>query len=415
MGLPFWPSSSGDDNWPLDYNTYQLQSDTHPGSSELPGKLLKIRPYKENDGIDAGANLLQTLHDVYIEGGENKSDSHAFEIWFDRGKFKFRMYAANPRAESRFKRRVESVYTNSEVATLDNCDALPQMDEGYYISGATLDENRHTFVPIRHHEGDGFPHGDPYSDILGEMATLDDSMVVLQVIFKPARHDWTENGPNGQSVDEVANSLLEGEVESLRNISAWLPWHEIEEYGPSHKDKQAAKLVREQRGKQGFHIDIRVLAASPNRREAIERARGVSRLFTNVYSGEAKQRLVDHPMPTEKPEALGFLKNMVYRRWVDHEMILSLDELAGIAHIPNTHIEVPQIPWKTTQTGEPVASDADKGVHLNSESDNETSSDTPQQTSDVDAQEHNERSDETATTSNDTSGDGDTGMSFGGR
>lgn len=344
----------------MEYDTLRLEKDFSPRSSDLKGKLLKIKPYKENEGIDAGANLLQTLHDVYIENGENKSDSHAFEVWFDKGRFKFRLYAGNPRAEERFKRRIDNVYNNSEVESLENCEALPELNEGYYVSGVWLDENRHTFIPIRNKENGGFLQDDPYSDILGEMSTLDDSVVVLQVVFKAARPDWTENGPDGRSVDEVANELREGHVESLWNWKAWLPGHEIETYDATEKEKRAANLVQAQRGKQAFHVDIRVLAASPIRREAIERARGVSRLFTNVYSADAQQRLITHPVEPDGME--GFLNKMDTRKWIDHEMILSLDELAGIAHIPNEEVDVPQIKWKTTKSGSDVDADSEKDI-----------------------------------------------------
>lgn len=41
-------------------------------------------------------------------------------------------------------------------------------------------------------------------------------------------------------------------------------------------------------------------------------------------------------------------------------MVLSIDELAGIAHIPNREIEVPNIPWKTSKTGSDISAGADK-------------------------------------------------------
>ena len=278
------------------YEAHHLEADLKPGTSNLPGTLLDIRPYRDNDGIRAGANLLQTLHDVYIKEGENVSDAHSFEVWFDKGMFRFRMYARNDRAKERFERRVKNVYSNSEVSEMENAPALPELEEGYYVSGVELEEQRHTFLPIRHHEADGFPHGDPYSDILGEMATLDDSIVVLQVVFKPARQDWTDNGPDGRSVEDVANDLRSPEVESLTSLSAWNPLHELEEYEPTPEDRKAAKTVLNQKGEQGFHVDIRILTASKSEREAVERARGVGTLFSKVYSNNAEQRLVDQPI-----------------------------------------------------------------------------------------------------------------------
>jgi len=60
-----------------------------------PGILLRIRPFKENQGVVDGAGLLQSVHDVTTNfRGKNTSDHHSFEVWFDEGKVKFFMHAA---------------------------------------------------------------------------------------------------------------------------------------------------------------------------------------------------------------------------------------------------------------------------------------------------------------------------------
>lgn len=46
-----------------------------------PGTLLRIRPYKENQGVVDGAGLLQSVHDVTTNfRGKNTSDHHSFEV-----------------------------------------------------------------------------------------------------------------------------------------------------------------------------------------------------------------------------------------------------------------------------------------------------------------------------------------------
>lgn len=353
--LPFGSDSTREAK---EYRTVPLETQHSIPISSMPGELLEINPYKDNDGIDAGANLLQALHDVRIRGGENTSDAHAFEIWFNRGQFSFRMYAANERASDRFQRRTTNTYTNSEVIPLQSGEAFPDLRPGDHIAGSYLDLERHTFLPIRHHNAEGFDHGDPYSDIMGEMLTLDDSVVVVQLVFKPAAKDWTSNGPNGESVGDVAEGLRSGEVVGFSDWKFWVGLRDLEERESSSKDREAAKIVEQQRGEQGFHVNARVLAASPEPREARERARGVASMFAKYYNATSEQGLDHHPVkPTEME---GLLADMIERRWIDRDMILSIDEVAGIAHIPNGEIEVPQIPWKTTQTGSQIAAEAEK-------------------------------------------------------
>ncbi|ELY99868.1 hypothetical protein C480_19709 [Natrialba aegyptia DSM 13077] len=58
--------------------------------ADTSGTLLRIRPYKENEGVVDGAGVLQSVHDVTTNfRGKNTSDHHSFEVWFDEGKIKF--------------------------------------------------------------------------------------------------------------------------------------------------------------------------------------------------------------------------------------------------------------------------------------------------------------------------------------
>jgi len=71
------------------YDATQLPIDeplVQPPES-APGILLRIRPFKENQGVVDGAGLLQSVHDVTTNfRGKNTSDHHSFEVWFDEGR-----------------------------------------------------------------------------------------------------------------------------------------------------------------------------------------------------------------------------------------------------------------------------------------------------------------------------------------
>jgi len=51
---------------------------------------------------------------------------------------------------------------------------------------------------------------------------------------------------------------------------------------------------------------------------------------------------------------------MADREWTDRRMIMTVDELAGVAHIPNNEIETPNIDWRYTQRGDRVPADTDQ-------------------------------------------------------
>ncbi|WP_276256481.1 hypothetical protein [Halomontanus rarus] len=338
------------------YEATQLDLDepfVQPSEDAL-GVLLRIRPFKENQGIVDGAGLLQSVHDVTTNfRGKNTSDHHSFEVWFDEGKVKFYMHAATEAAADKFRRRVGNNYANSEVFPVEDDAAFPVIDPDQYVAGARLEMEKIPYYPIRHHNSEGF-ETDPYGEITSEMLSLDDSTVVTQVIFRPAKQSWTDGDRfKHNSVDELAHALRQGTS---------VGWIDPQTRPPSEKDKRAATVIEQQRGQQAFHVNIRVLAASSNQDEAEARARGVAGMFRKYYNAITEQGLDDTPVwhrnESKRAKRLQrFVRRMSDREWIDRHMIMTVDELAGVAHIPNSEIETPKIDWRYTQRGDRIPAD----------------------------------------------------------
>ncbi len=321
------------------------------------GTLLRIRPYKENDGIVDGAGVLQSVHDVTTNWrGKNTSDHHSFEVWFDQGVITFYMHAATEAAADKFRRRVGNNYANSEVFPVDSGHAFPQIEPDEYVAGAWLSMEKMPYYPIRHHNAEGF-EVDPYGEITSEMLSLDDSKVVTQVVFRPAKQSWTDGDRfKHNSVDDLAHGLRQGTS---------VGWLNPRVRPATAKDKQAADTIERQRGQQAFHVNIRVLAVSRDQTEAEARARGVAGMFRKYYNAITEQGLDDTPVShrrkSKRQRKLSeFVERMAAREWVDREMIMTVDELAGVAHIPNNEITTPKIDWRYTQRGDRIPADSVK-------------------------------------------------------
>jgi len=357
-------STFTDDDRP-EYETVQHDTRIEIPVRSLDGALLEIQPYEDNPGIEAAANLLQSLHGVRIRNSSNVSSAHSFEVWYDprtggEAGFNFRLFAANPRAKERFQRKVEASYPNTGVEAIEEGHALPPIERGHHVSAANLRLKKHTFHPIRHYStSEGFPHGDPYGDVLREMLTIEDSITVLQVVFKPASGQWYENGPDGRSIAQISDEIMEGDVESLSSLSSW--WHyfadgELEVREPQEKDKQAAKIVENQRGEQAFHANIRILTASHDPLEAMERAYGIGDIFSKYYNTPVEQGFNHIPVsPDRLPRIYREMVERYYNDGVD-DMVLTTDELAGVAHIPDKSTSLPEMPFKKTQSGGQISS-----------------------------------------------------------
>ena len=344
----------GSDETHGSYTATQLNESYTQTVDETPGVLLGIRPYKDNQGIVDGAAMLQSLHDVRTKGfrDTNISQHHSFELWFDEEKLKFYMHAADESAANKFRRRVANSYSNTQVFRVEGGDAFPQIHADDYVAGAELDLNRHYYYPIRNHQGDGFER-DPYGEVTSEMLSTPETRVVVQVVFRPAKNDWTEgNGgllSRGESVDDVAEGLRSDRV---------VGWVNPRTRDASKKDREAADVVEMQRGQYGFHTNLRILAISPDKYEAESRARGVAGMFTRYYNTMTEQGFTDEPVPASKRG--GFIEKLHAREWEDREMILSVSELAGAAHIPNKEIETPKIDWRYSQRGGEVPADSQR-------------------------------------------------------
>jgi len=104
-------------------------------------------------------------------------------------------------------------------------------------------------------------------------------------------------------------------------------------------------------------VNIRVLAVSSEQAEAEARARGVAGMFRKYYNAISEQGLDDKPVWHRRKRKRAtrlrqFVERMRDREWIDRHMIMTVDELAGVAHIPNAEIETPNIDWRYTRRGD---------------------------------------------------------------
>lgn len=323
--------------------------------SDVDGEFMKITPYPENNGIVAAAGLLQSIHDAHTRG------VHSFEIWFADGRFQFYVLADDETAAESFRRRIASNYSDSDVVDLGGGVGFPPVNEGEHLAGARVTK-RHPqynidYLPIRHfRDGEGWEM-DPYKEVLSAMLADDETRVVVQVLMQAVPESWTDAKGLGildNSVDDVAAQLRS------KDIKGWIDMYEVE---PNEKDKQAATLVEEMRHKPAFGTNINVLAISRNPTEASNRVAGVGRTFKKYYNSVSEMGLQPTPVDGRTPalqkrRLRRHLERMRSRSITSAGCVLSVEELAGVAHLPNGDIPTPQIEWTYSRSGEDVPADA---------------------------------------------------------
>lgn len=346
--------------------------------------LTKIAPRPENDGIDAARELVNTLYTVRTGQFDyrNQSPVQSFEVWYDESKVKFLFKPADEVLRERFEKQVLDKHPGSKIEEYHT--RFPEVEEGDFISGATMDLRKLFYYPIKTPvEGVETFEEDPYGPLTSEMVVQeertsdgqqvasDDCRMLVQVVFKPAKRTWSQKLPFGVDVEDRGMELKDGRLkDSLGRQLAG----EVEVQDASRKMKKAGEQIAKQRGQPGFYARIRVLSISPYREIAERHARGVAEVFETYYNAVTEQGLVSHPLSadavrTTAAKAAGRTLSLGLREKLatSKKTILTPPELGGIAHIPSDDIETPNVDWTYTESSPGVPADAPQFDQSNTE------------------------------------------------
>ncbi|MCD2204929.1 hypothetical protein [Halobacterium sp. KA-6] len=261
------------------------------------------------------------------------------------------MHAPTVAAADTLRRRLATNYPNTEIERVETGHGLPQIKPGEYVAGARVATNIGSYYPIRDHTNEGFDT-DPYGELTREMLGDEDTRVVTQVVFRPAKASWTSGSRlRSDSIDDIANSLRQGTS---------VGWLNPRTRPPSAADKRAAKTLEHERDKLAYHTTIRVLAISPSKRDALARTRGVANIFETQYNGISKQGLEATPVWHRDDDGTvarlrEFVEAMATRQYTPQQTVLTVDELAGVAHLPEGDIPTPNLDQKTTEDSDRVS------------------------------------------------------------
>ncbi|WP_330633798.1 hypothetical protein [Halocatena halophila] len=324
-------------------STVQFDTPHTQQAYDAPGQLLQITPFKESTGLAAARRFWRTLHDAQTSAfrSKNISDRRAFELWFTDGTIKFYLWAVDDSTARSYIKRVEACFENAEVHAVEGL-GFPPIEPGNHVAAAELDFEKHHFYPIR----DGFEY-DPYGDITSEMLSTPDTHVIIQIVARPVSPSWTNDAGDGglfrsgTSVTAMADYLREGRVKG---------WLNPQPVDPSKKDREQAKCLEDQDGKRAYDTSLRVVAIAPDEREAVERCQATGEMFARQYrSAVSEQQFTVSPVAESSVAPV--VDACHQRELMDSDVVLTIDELAAVAHLPSGEITTPNIGWKNTQRG----------------------------------------------------------------
>jgi hypothetical protein len=335
--------------------------------------VFKIRPPKDSDGIAVGRELLKSFHIVRTGrwGVRNHSPAVSFEIWYTGEQVQFSMTADRDVVQTRIRNQIQNVYPGTAISEREQ--KFPEYDVGDYVAGGVAIYDRPFFYPIRTPFGEEPFQKDPlgaltaafHNDRLERQRSLEDikkgCRLVIQVTFLPAHDEWSKAPPFGVDCETKADKMRRGGFKDgiFRTI-----FGSIERKDPSPKQLKAADMVANQRGEPGFYTSIRVIGIADNPDVVHDRVKNVCEQF-NVFANKITEQTFQ-PKPRTDDELKITFEQMASRKTSvsvldqlsDMKMILTLDELSGLVHLPNDSIGTGDIDWMTAKVGPGVPAEA---------------------------------------------------------
>lgn len=362
---------------------FQRYEDAVDAFEQDDGPLLRVRPPRENEGINAGIDVLETIHDPNpqrvgvpdnvlsrllrvhkLSAVTTNPEEHAHEIWYEDGQIQFFYRPESRVSGDQFRRQLRNSYKNADVQTASQ--PFPEVERGDYVAAADLSLKRPFFYPIKSqltdsHGGEEFER-DPYADITsdmvveedttssGERVTANDCTVLIQTVFEAARDIWSQHGPWGKDVDKIAHRVKEGRIKGNP-----LTGYDIMDAGS--KDRTAAKIIEKQRGMKGYYVTVRVVAISPYQEIAERRVRTIATDMEKYYNSFTEQGL--SPSPIDPDRVVDVLTDVVQRthtvslsdRLSEDKFLQPVGALGGLAHLPNAEINTPSVDWAKQEAG----------------------------------------------------------------
>ena len=327
-------------------------------AGEFESPVYTLQPYKGENGVEDAVNLLGGLyhHETKL-GLINDSESHVFEMWFDGERATYYYIPEDIRTGESFREQMSEDYPNSNVRQSfekfpkNNDEDKPNMfDAGRALAGARFNLLRNPIYPIRSVNNDGFgtrsrgPARDPYKDLIGPFTRDEECRVMYQLIFHPTKR--------GRLTQWRAGEM----AEDLRSKQAVL----LDERDPTKSEREAAKIIEEQKSRDIFAVEMRILVSAPTKKRAKERLSDLTNQIGNRYRTNQDQRFYASPASSYWPGYNGrtvrrFASRVVNRKLERNSSIeCTPDELAGLAHLPSDGVQNQHIDWTSTKAGDPV-------------------------------------------------------------
>ncbi|QLD89623.1 hypothetical protein HWV07_11525 [Natronomonas salina] len=312
--------------------------------------LIRIRPFVDTDGLEAGPRFLRGLHTRPASTLRSKSAPvYAGEIWFHEGTITFHLRAPEPHDAIGL---LSAHYPNSDTEVVTD-ELFPSVSPGGHAVACHLELRQDAAIPLKHLDSRPALEADAYRTILSQLIGADDETVMLQIVFMPVGKGWTRRGIVGRfgksNVGSIAADRRKGHVQGYLEP----------EVVQSTRDSQAADDIVGQVGRPAFATTIRAVAIAPDPQTATHRLQRVADAVSSFDHEHTDQGLEPRFVPgTHVPAVLEAAAmrahtpaSLTHRILWGRPNVLTTSELAGLVHLPNDEVDIAAIDWTRQADG----------------------------------------------------------------
>ena len=341
----------------LTWRNYRKIEDFTPVESVL----LVLEIPRTNDKQELAAEqLFASLHGILRDNKELRlSGGHqehiSFEIASVNGQIRFYVWVPKT-LQSFVEGQIYSQYPTVQIHQADEDYTEHERDhEVAYSTELTLTTDE--FLPIRTFQNFEV---DPLAGITGTLAKLETTgeELWIQVLVRPIPDDWQN------AADRYINSIKNGRMFSLPGFGGSMQWligvlgalWQPPEQGAnqstavelSDRDKTRISEAEKKATKLGYEVKIRLVYMGESQTNAKLRMQALVGTFKQFNSTNLNGFRATKGMFGKE-----FIDKYRKRSFIGDGLILNIEELASVFHLPHTNVETPNIVWASSKTAEP--------------------------------------------------------------
>lgn len=270
------------------------------------------------------------------------------------------------------EKQIHSFFPN---ASLEKSKDFNIFSPGSFTEGAVLKLRRKYLFPIKTYEN---LEVDPLNAITNALSKLDtvSEGAAVQVLLKPANPGWRGAGRSlahkmqqGKQLKDIHSDSLVLKIGKevggtlqktvLASKDEKLPV-EGKTVQLTPEEQELIKNVEQKSSKAGFEVNIRLVASAASQ----ERAQQILAQLENAFS-QYENSDINHFQVRKRIRQKDIAYDFIFRNFVqEHSVILNIEEIASIFHLPISVTEAPKIKWLKSNAAPPPLDIPKEGLLL---------------------------------------------------